>query len=139
MKKQSGQFPYENYWMYKVFHRVEGRYYAILIAKDDWKKRTSRSYAKYLYETTHKINLGKGLTIDHINDDRTDDRIENLQILSGGDNVRKSLSKPPITLICNFCKKEFKRKRNIHNRERSYCTKSCLHQQLRKTHCTSEQ
>lgn len=47
------------------------------------------SYARYLM----CVKLGRILTsketVDHINNDPTDDRIENLQILSLSDNIRK--------------------------------------------------
>lgn len=47
------------------------------------------SYAKYLYTSYYKVDINKGDEIDHINGDKMDDRIENLQIISGTYNRQK--------------------------------------------------
>lgn len=52
-------------------------------------KMTSMSYAKYLYTSHYKCDIPKGEQIDHINDDKMDDRIENLQKVSREFNNRK--------------------------------------------------
>jgi hypothetical protein len=50
-------------------------------------------------------------TVDHINEDKTDDRLENLQILSTRDNIQKH---------AEFIKKDFE-----HGTYRSYRHKKC--------------
>ena len=55
----------------------EPRRVATLMSKDG--KMTSMSYAKYLYTSYYKCDIPIGEEIDHINGDKTDDRIENLQ------------------------------------------------------------
>ena len=47
------------------------------------------SYARYLICVKLGRILGPEETVDHINNDPTDDRLENLQVLSLSDNIRK--------------------------------------------------
>lgn len=88
---------------------------------------TSMSYAKYLYTSYHKIDIEDGYQVDHINNDKMDDRIENLQILSAGDNTRKSAPGPiMVDRICPVCKKSFKyRKRNLYSHPNPCCSRHC--------------
>ena len=71
------------YYKQKGFEKVyvninkEPRRVATLRALD--KKMTSMSYAKYLYTSYWKCDISDGEQIDHINGDKMDDRIENLQ------------------------------------------------------------
>jgi hypothetical protein len=39
--------------------------------------------------------IPEGMTVDHINEDRTDNRLENLQLMTSVENVRKSLKENP--------------------------------------------
>ncbi len=82
-----------NPWRYCLvngpYTHDNGRKFVILTSGKHFRKTTS--YARYLMEE----NLGRLLTdkeeVDHINGDFTDDRLENLQIISKADNIRKSL------------------------------------------------
>ena len=49
----------------------------------------SMAYAKYLYTSYHNCDIEKGDQIDHINGDKLDDRIENLQKISRAYNIKK--------------------------------------------------
>ena len=50
---------------------------------------TSMAYAKYLYTSQYNCEVAQGDHVDHINGDKMDDRIENLQIIDGTYNRRK--------------------------------------------------
>lgn len=75
---------------------------------------TTISYARYLYAVhlwkTKKYLIPDDLVVDHINDDKTDDRIENFQLLTVAENTFKQNAlhgrKIPI-LICPICMKIF--------------------------------
>lgn len=88
---------------------------------------TSMSYAKYLYTSYHKCDVERYNHIDHINGDKMDDRIENLQILSGRYNIQKDHKhKEMVMCTCPVCGKEFLfEKRNISTRPNPCCSRSC--------------
>ena len=53
--------------------------------------RTTKSYARYLMEKHLQRELDHTEDVDHINNDKTDDRIENLKVVYRSDNIRKSV------------------------------------------------
>jgi HNH endonuclease len=67
---------------------TDGRKKVVLFNSE--KDRTSTLFSRYLLSVSLGRFLGSDEHVDHINDDRTDDRLENLQILTVADNVRKS-------------------------------------------------
>ncbi len=120
--------PFEGYTLYKVFHNKEGRWYAQLVSSTH---RTTVSYARYLMS----VKLGRLLdpnteTVDHINENKTDDRIENLQLLPRLENTRRSAKgRTMTTLICPVCEKEFIREiRQTHfckGGRQTTCSRKC--------------
>lgn len=68
--------------------RSSGRYVVTIHYSDGTKKGTK--YARYLMEQHLGRELTSAETVDHINEDRTDDRIENLQILSWEEHRKKT-------------------------------------------------
>ncbi len=117
--------------VYGPYERGDGRKHVIHYDSATRSKRT-QSYPRYLMEQ----HLGRALEpwehVDHINDDYTDDRIENLQILTQTENSRKASKGILIaTFICPICKKEVKKPHGqvIHNRNQGkagpFCSKSC--------------
>ena len=93
--------------------------------------RTTIAYARYLLEVKIGDFIPKGYEVDHINSDCSDDRIENLQILSREDHLVKSAlergGRTVVTLNCPSCKFDFvveqrmltAKKKNI------FCSRSC--------------
>lgn len=119
--------------MYKVYgpyKRKDGRKHVIHY---DGIHRITQSYPRYLMEE----HLGRVLHdwehVDHINNDFTDDRIENLQILSQPKNTRKSSkSAEYLSFICPVCFAEFERSASSYrdkqlkqNKAGPYCSKRC--------------
>lgn len=93
--------------IYGPYIRKDGRSH-ICIVHDNGKKQT-KSYPRYLMEAYLNRELLPEETVDHINNNFRDNRIENLQILSLSDNAKKQNQLNPrktITFICPNCKKE---------------------------------
>lgn len=88
----------------------EGR--RTLILYNSHRDRTSTQYARYLVS----VKLGRFLTsdeqVDHIDGDKTNDDLDNLQVLSLEENVRKSNKLPDVTLVCPICQVVFTRTRS---------------------------
>ena len=69
------------------------------------------TYARYLYQLTYwKKGFGlipSDMEVDHINNDCTDDRLDNYQLLTGAENLAKMRSRRKrtcVVLICPMCK-----------------------------------
>ena len=112
-------------------NKPKGRMF-VHVHYDNGKTRYT-SYARYLMEQHLGRELETYEEVDHINDDKTDDRIENLQILSPTENKRKSTGNITyITCICPACGVEFERnKRQIKSsqirlgRAGPFCSRKC--------------
>lgn len=85
------EYPYNNFYIYIVFHKKEGRRFAVLYPADKSSglKRTTISYARYLMSVKEGRVLEEYEEVDHIDNDKTNDEISNLQILTRSENVRK--------------------------------------------------
>ena len=100
------EYPYNERWRKGyIVTNPEGRKTLILFNnKDD---RSSTQYARYLLA----VKLGRFLapeeTVDHIDGDKRNDSIDNLQVLSLAENVRKSHKKEDYHCVCPICGKEF--------------------------------
>ena len=88
---------------------------------------TSMAYAKYLYTSHYNCTVEQGDHIDHINGNKMDDRIENLQIISGTYNRKKDHKhKEMVICICPVCGKEFLfEKRNLPFKPNPCCSRKC--------------
>lgn len=116
--------------VYGPYKRKDGREHIIKYVDG---KRTTQSYPRYLMEQRLGRALNKTETVDHINGNFTDHRVENLQLLSLGDNIRKAV--PPKKLLefnCPVCALSFKREARYyrHNQLKQgksgpYCSKRC--------------
>ena len=72
---------------------VKSRRRIVVVFEDGTK--TTMSWARWLVTQDLRRALTAEETVDHINEDPLDDRLENLQILSAADNARKhSVGKP---------------------------------------------
>ena len=88
---------------------------------------TSMSYAKYLYTSHYNCEITQGYHVDHINGNKMDDRIENLQVISGTYNRQKDHEhKEMVICICPVCGKEFlMEKRNLPFKPNPCCSRRC--------------
>ena len=88
---------------------------------------TSMSYAKYLYTSYYNCDVDSCYHIDHINGNKMDDRIENLQKISGTYNRQKDHKhKEMVICICPVCRKEFLfERRNLSTHPNPCCSRRC--------------
>ena len=134
MKRVVAEYPYDEYYLYITMHKGEGRRYANLISiKDGEKNRTTISYARYLMSVKEKRILNKNEEVDHIDNNKLNDDINNLQILTPEENKRKESKrrgKKMVSLKCPNCNKEFsKSRRQTHlvkkNNKCTCCSRKC--------------
>ena len=83
-------------------------------------------YARYIWEDAYGKILD-GLEIDHINGDKTDDRIENLQVISKRYNIQKSHTpKRMVLMTCPICGCQFLfEERNLSTKPNPCCSRKC--------------
>ena len=88
---------------------------------------TSMSYAKYLYTSYYCCDAAEGDHVDHINGDKMDDRIENLQVISGIYNRQKDHKRKEMVIrTCPVCGVEFLfDKRNLPFKPNPCCSRRC--------------
>lgn len=87
----------------------------------------SMAYAKYVYTSHHHYDVPEGDQVDHINGDKTDDRIENLQVISKNYNIRKDhIIKEMVECECPICHKRFLlNKRDFKYKNNPCCSLEC--------------
>lgn len=129
--------PYSDIWSrgYIVVN-PEGRKTLILYNSPTY--RSSTQYARYLLSVKIGRFLTDAETVDHIDGDKTNDSIDNLQILSRTENNRKTFKKKDVELICPVCGKHFIRTRTqLRGRlERASkndvcCSRKCVYKKLK--------
>lgn len=116
--------------VYGPYTRKDGRKHVI---HDEDGVRRTQSYPRYLMEEYLERALLPEETVDHINEDFTDDRLENLQLLSGVENKKKSAPGEEILFfICPVCSIKFQKSAAVYRHNQivqgkagPYCSKSC--------------
>jgi endogenous inhibitor of DNA gyrase (YacG/DUF329 family) len=89
-------------------------------------ERTTISYARYILSIKHKRKLNKNEEADHINNNKTDDSIRNLQILTKEQNNKKRRKNIKINFVCPICGDNFKlEKRLAYNKVNPACSRKC--------------
>lgn len=128
---------FKEYNCYKVHHKRMNRYQVCLVPKikNSSLNRKTITYAKYLLSIYNNELISSENEVDHIDGDKTNDCISNLQILSKSEHQAKTrkefIDKWP-KLICEQCKKLYSRpKRNV-KKNTKYCSRGCLYDSMRK-------
>jgi len=103
-----------------------------VIRIDEHGNRETTSYARHLMEEHLGRELDPDETVDHIDGDPMNDALDNLQLMSMGDNIRKSHPEQEVsTHICPWCGTTFDKaaSRVRGNRKQGkagpFCSKSC--------------
>lgn len=127
------EYPYNTKWKYGYLNiNSEGR--RTLTLYNSPSDRSSTQYARYLLA----VSLGRFLTkdehVDHIDNDKTNDSIENIRVVSLQENNTKESKRRGIILIkiiCPVCKTTFSRRKgltqmvNSHKGKITCCSKYC--------------
>ncbi len=131
-----GKIPFNNYWIYGPYlHKQMQRNMIFLIPIVPTDKRTTISYARYLMSLHLKRNLTQDEEVDHIDGNKSNDTIINLQILSRKKNQHKYVfidspaKKKMVFLCCPECLVEFIRPRNqthlLGFKNATFCSRKC--------------
>lgn len=138
--------PYKN--LYKMGYLVtnkEPRRNVILYNSPT--DRTTVSYARYLMSVHLNRFLDENEYVDHINENKLDDRIENYQILTNQENIIKNLrrnnkTKMMVELICGGCGGNFSKAKNqthlVKGTKTTYCYRKCIATASRNGYCESK-
>lgn len=119
---------------YGPYLRKDGRKHVVIISDDG--TRTTKSWPRILMEQ----KLGRPLlpeeTVDHKDEDKSNDVLDNLQLLSLKENSLKSAvlrRAERIQLVCKCCKTVFERRlalelydRNVRKKDGPFCSKQCV-------------
>jgi hypothetical protein len=97
------------------------------LRKYNTKESHTMSYSKYIYTSFYKCDIPKGDEVDHINGDKMDDRIENLQIISCRYNrIKDHSTREMVLLECPVCHEKFLfNKRNLPFKPNPCCSRRC--------------
>lgn len=128
--------PFENYYLYVCFDSSNGRKLARLnpIKKDSGLLKKSMLYSRYLMCVKEGRILRRDEHVDHIDENKMNDDISNLQILSQRENAIKNhkfkgMGIKTLKLKCPFCgkifDKEFRHSHIVRKAEFSACSRSC--------------
>lgn len=140
---ERGKYPYEDFTVYfPIWHKVEKRYMICLVPIDNKMKRFTMSYARYLLSVKLKRKLKSFETVDHIDGNKINDSLDNLQILSREENTKKyykdnKISRRKITIVCPICNKKIIKNYNQTSfgkriKNNNYCSRECFYKKLRK-------
>ncbi len=107
--------PFEGYNCYLSTDTKQGRKFVSLVNMFDYTDRTTISYAAFLLSVDRgKLLDSRFEQADHINNDPSDDRLENLQILTPEENNAKNHlvhAAKLYELTCFMCGKVFYRQK----------------------------
>lgn len=130
--------PYKGYKLYKVWHKKERRWFAVLFKSS--KDRTTVAYAKYLLEVREGKRLGKSIHAHHVDENKTRDVQDNIKKVKGNKhNALHQLKNEQwrVTGLCAYykCRQEIdKHWRGCLPRVAKryfYCSKECQYKAMK--------
>jgi hypothetical protein len=127
------EYPYNEHYIAGYLNtNSEPRRVVLLVDKN--KKQSSTSYARYLMSCHLKRFLSKDEHVDHIDNNRLNDVIENLQILTQQENNKKGKRRKWIKYVCNGCGEVYEKLHNqSHLVKSDSLTSSCSRKCARKS------
>lgn len=134
MSGRDAEVPFIGYRVYgPVIHAKQNRRMVFLVKIGDSKKRTSMSYARYLMSVHCGRVLNKDEHVDHIDDNKLNDVIDNFQLLTPEQNsIKRNLlsGRKMVRLKCPECEIEFVKERGqshlvIKSKKMDFCSRIC--------------
>ena len=120
------EYPYNELYSkgYLVTNKENRKMVCLVNNKTD---RTTISFARYLISVKEKRILSKEEQVDHIDEDKTNDDITNLQILSPIENHHKTFKKGEtmLSFICPVCFKPFQLTKRQSHKVNPTCSRRC--------------
>lgn len=119
----------ENYKAGYVNPSSDGRMTLVLVRFDG--TLTSTSYARYLKQVELGMFIPIGLEVDHVDNNKMNDVLHNLQLLTKAENTAKenALRVKSYNFICPACKVSFtltgRQLGNRNNKNNPACSKKC--------------
>jgi hypothetical protein len=135
--------PYKEIWK-KGYLVVNPENRRNVILYNSHSHRSTVSYARYLMSVKLGKFIPEGFEVDHIDDDKTNDSIDNLQILTTEENrqkrdaLQRKLCPTSVELKCYNCGKLFNypshnyRFHTKNGRTKFHCSRECSYESLRK-------
>lgn len=120
--KNEAKYPYEGYWIRYQFDYNKNRAY-VTLTHQKYKYKLHITLARYKYSVYLKRRLEDWEYVDHINNNSSDDRIENYQLLDSVSNLNKDRTVKMVEFTCIRCKKLYKTK--LKYAKLDMCTKYC--------------
>jgi len=135
MKITSSDF-FKDYTVYKSLRKNEGRFYVTMV-HNITKSHRIMSYARYVMASHLCRELSRSEKVDHIDEDKTNDDISNLQILNDKQNIQKHViakgrSAKYEEKTCPSCGSKFNiklsviRSRTKEGRKHFFCSRKCI-------------
>lgn len=143
-KGATSNHPFKGYRAYGPYlSKTEGRRVIVLVPpKGSELRRTTISYARFKYSRKIGQPVSKEFEVDHIDDNKLNDKLSNLQLLTRLHNTRKSHPgcTTMVELKCPVCNNKFSRRRgqthlvpSNSSRKHTCCSKECSHVQKGRT------
>jgi hypothetical protein len=126
--------------VYGPYRRKDGRQ---IVIHYDGRHRRTQSYPRYLMEQELGRKLEPWEQVDHINNDPTDDRLDNFQILTPKEKKKKAaiangLSAKWLYFECPVCDSGFilkestyRANQGVQGKKGPYCSRSCAGKRFR--------
>lgn len=125
--------PFASVWKHGYVYRSSRDSRQRICLVNDKTDRTFMAYARYLLAVKLGRILREDEEADHINEDCTDDREDNIQLLTKTEHIAKSsltatTGRAMVELSCDYCGGTFQReKRKLSPKSKHFfCCRSCL-------------
>lgn len=127
--------PYIDYLIYGPYYCKSAKRNKIILINEKDNSKLQMTWARYMMSIKINQVLDSEEHVDHIDDNSTNDILENLQILNHSDHAKKTLidkavTKTIVTIQCPECNTIFEREKNhthlINKRfMRTFCSRRC--------------